>query len=423
MTAEIAVMNKYGIALAADSAVSIGTRKIYNSANKLFALTKFHPVGVMVYGNAHFMGIPWETIIKDYRINVLKSRQLPTVIAYMEELLEFLSRAPMFTDTGEAEFMQRFSVVMLMGLIDRIKGRVADIIRHEGKISDIQTREFVNKLVKEWLDEQDAVPAGFPRGMRGTLDRKYGEMIESISNDLFQALPINRQLLSKVRTALLDGVGRESNTLSPSGLVVAGFGENEIFPSVLSIKIDGKIGRHLRILKQNIQSVSHDNTAVIVPFAQREMVDLFMRGADPQLQTAIYAAVGGILEKMDEELTSCANVELNEKARSSIAKKMAEIHSALFERLENIQNRHFVRPVLSGVASLPLDELAAMAESLVNLTTFKRRVTPVPESVGGPVDVAVISKGDGFIWIKRKHYFSPDLNPHFFRQFSSKEIA
>jgi len=36
------------------------------------------------------------------------------------------------------------------------------------------------------------------------------------------------------------------------------------------------------------------------------------------------------------------------------------------------------------------------------------------ETVGGPIDVAVISKGDGFIWIKRKHYFSPELNHHFF---------
>jgi hypothetical protein len=35
------------------------------------------------------------------------------------------------------------------------------------------------------------------------------------------------------------------------------------------------------------------------------------------------------------------------------------------------------------------------------------------ETVAGPIDVAVISKGDGFIWIKRKHYFSPELNPHF----------
>jgi len=33
------------------------------------------------------------------------------------------------------------------------------------------------------------------------------------------------------------------------------------------------------------------------------------------------------------------------------------------------------------------------------------------ETVGGPVDVAVISKGDGLIWMKRKHYFEPGLNP------------
>ena len=34
-----------------------------------------------------------------------------------------------------------------------------------------------------------------------------------------------------------------------------------------------------------------------------------------------------------------------------------------------------------------------MAESLVNLTSFKRRVTMDAETVGGPIDVAVISKG------------------------------
>jgi hypothetical protein len=29
----------------------------------------------------------------------------------------------------------------------------------------------------------------------------------------------------------------------------------------------------------------------------------------------------------------------------------------------------------------------------------------------------VISKGDGFIWIKRKHYFDPALNYHFFANY------
>jgi hypothetical protein len=69
------------------------------------------------------------------------------------------------------------------------------------------------------------------------------------------------------------------------------------------------------------------------------------------------------------------------------------------------------------VANLPKEELAGMAESLVSLTSFKRRVSHDPETVGGPIDVAVISKGDGFIWIKEKHYFDLALNHQFFANY------
>jgi len=76
-----------------------------------------------------------------------------------------------------------------------------------------------------------------------------------------------------------------------------------------------------------------------------------------------------------------------------------------------------VDPLLRVVTHLPKDELAAMAESLVRLTSFKRKVTMQAETVAEPIDVAVISKGDGFIWIKRKHYFDPKLNPQFFANY------
>ena len=51
MTAEIAIMNKHAIALASDSAVTMSQEageKIKTSANKLFALSKYHPVGIMI---------------------------------------------------------------------------------------------------------------------------------------------------------------------------------------------------------------------------------------------------------------------------------------------------------------------------------------------------------------------------------------
>jgi hypothetical protein len=50
MTAEIVIMNKQAIALASDSAVTMTHEmgeKIKTSANKLFALSKYHPIGAL----------------------------------------------------------------------------------------------------------------------------------------------------------------------------------------------------------------------------------------------------------------------------------------------------------------------------------------------------------------------------------------
>ena len=101
--------------------------------------------------------------------------------------------------------------------------------------------------------------------------------------------------------------------------------------------------------------------------------------------------------------------------------KLEELSKRVFkdfqQQIELFRQTTHVRPITEAVPVLPKDELAAMAESLVNLTLFKRRVSMGPETVGGPIDVAVISKGDGFIWIKRKHYFAPELNPSYFANY------
>ena len=67
MTAIVGVLNKHAVAIAADSAVTIGGRKVMNNANKIFALSKYHPVAIAVYGNAELVGTPWEIIIKNFR--------------------------------------------------------------------------------------------------------------------------------------------------------------------------------------------------------------------------------------------------------------------------------------------------------------------------------------------------------------------
>jgi hypothetical protein len=77
---------------------------------------------------------------------------------------------------------------------------------------------------------------------------------------------------------------------------------------------------------------------------------------------------------------------------------------------------YFKRQVHGMVAFMPKQELANFAESMVNITSIKWKVSAEQESVGGPIDVAVISRSGGFIWVHRKHYFERDLNPKFFQR-------
>ena len=60
---------------------------------------------------------------------------------------------------------------------------------------------------------------------------------------------------------------------------------------------------------------------------------------------------------------------------------------------------------------MPIQDAIDLADFLVELTKKFSRYTPGAATVGGPVEIAVITKHEGFKWVKRKHYFSSDLNP------------
>ena len=98
MSAGIFIMNKNAIAMAADSAVTIGEHKaIHNSANKVFALSKVAPVGVITYANASFMGVPIEVILKEYKKD-LGNTKLISLKNYVESFLGFILKKEIFSD-------------------------------------------------------------------------------------------------------------------------------------------------------------------------------------------------------------------------------------------------------------------------------------------------------------------------------------
>jgi len=63
---------------------------------------------------------------------------------------------------------------------------------------------------------------------------------------------------------------------------------------------------------------------------------------------------------------------------------------------------------------MPKVELIEFAEALISITAIERKATSDQGTVGGAIDVAFINKHEGFVWIKRKHYFDAGLNPRYF---------
>lgn len=167
---------------------------------------------------------------------------------------------------------------------------------------------------------------------------------------------------------------------------------------------------------ENSASISYDQTALIIPFAQREMVDTFVSGIDPFFKAVLDGYLAQLFKVIYPGLIS-ENIHASDNEKGILKKKLEEAGKKILDdfqkKLEGYSKEKHVDPILNIVAVLPKDELAAMAESFINLTSLKRKITIETETVGGPIDVAVISKGDGFVWIKRKHYFKPELNPQF----------
>jgi predicted YcjX-like family ATPase len=152
------------------------------------------------------------------------------------------------------------------------------------------------------------------------------------------------------------------------------------------------------------------------------MVEAFMEGIDPGCQEVVKSFWRTIMAQFPQDVANSVT-SINAAQQGALVKKLSKAGRRILDQFDQklrayVQERH-IDPVVDAVAVLPKDLLAEVAESLVNLTSFKRRISMTSaETVGGPIDVAVISRGDGFVWIKRKHYFRAELNPQFMSQYS-----
>ena len=421
MTAEVAILNREAVAIAADSAVTLTGpegRKIYNTANKLFALSTTEPVAVMIYNMVSFGPIPWETVVKEYR-RKLSMKSYATVDEYATDFIEYLSELVEYIPVAE----QNIRVAMIARWeLSQIRVSVLNAVREASSngqsLNDDEIISLIVSCIEARISElrNGVLVEGLKASAAGRLVNAVPGGWNTFVDQYLSGFPVNEKIRSLARVMVRTSLRVVSQSPWFSGIVVAGFGRDQWFPALSQHLVDGVISGRVRTCQLDNMEIGEQQSAVIYPFAQRDMITTFMEGLHP-----VYSALEGFIEErirlIKEHFGSHVKDVLSPKAYTALLDEMdQEISNTVIDFVElrdDLKNSNY-GPIMSVVESLPKKELAEMAEALVNLTSFKLRVSLGAETVGGPVDVAVISKGDGLVWIKRKHYFSPELNPRYF---------
>jgi len=427
MTAEIAILNKLGVALAADSAVTISSggnsKKIYNSANKLFSLSKYEPVCIMVFDSAEFMGTPWETIIKLYRKN-LEDKTFNSLKEYCADFFGFIEKKIDLTE-GECIYVHRMTSILFEDMVTNIDEEVESEIKAKGKASKNKVRSIIKASI-------DSTLTGFNTQLTNSDQKEvsvkktlviFEEIIANNIQKIFEKRPLSKAYQKKLlRCAAIFSLLRHG--LTNSGVVFAGFGVQENYPSVYGFSV-GKsmLNKVTRTLDQE-ESITQANDASILPFAHSAEVSTFMEGMGNDIKSFFYdkfrTAMSDIYPSvLTDTIETKLKMSPHEKSEIlDIIKEMDNgICDLLLNELSSISTKIYSRPVVNAVGFLSVSDLATMAETFINLESFRKKMTFTTETVGGPIDVAVITKGDGVIWIKRKHYFDKELNHHFFSNY------
>lgn len=400
-------MNSYAIALAADSAVTIGTNKrVFNTANKIFMLSKYQPIGLMIYNSASFMDIPFETIVSIYRKS-LKDQCFDTLHEYAEHFISFLKELTIPFQCEE-KYVIRY-------IIDFV-GYVKDLCEKESKeelyrrLDELQIIFNSFDLIEDYKDFNlsdfknrfgqviELMDMHIERlGMKDILDENKKEQVINI---------IYLQLTRAIEIGVY------------TGIVIAGFGEEELYPGFINYNLYGKINNRIKCNEVKKSSIDPFCQIKIDVFAQNDVAESFLNGIDSRYFNTIR-------EYFKEHVISNLSIEgIEDKNVLDLLKQNLEYRcDVALKYVNEFSKNEFYKPIESALQLAPKEELANIAESLVSLTSLRRKLVDdeYNGTVGGPIDLAIISKKDGFIWLKRKHYFNSELNHHFFENYYHKK--
>lgn len=428
MTAVVGLLNKRGIAIAADSAVTRDrgfNHKVTKNGNKMIRLSNCVPISVMLTGNGAYLRTQWDILVRHYRQHRGDVAH-ETVEACAHDFFKYIADNHLFC---EEEIIKSFVANELDFVFSHASHDVDFKVKQRNEDDDkLKTpktylKAFIKKLRQNrgcW--EKSGKSEQFKDYTLEQFRSYVGDMLSDYLSqkeydDIFDMNSFPKEFLDALKedlelTWLTRLTTRRYHDNGSAELVFSGFGNKQEYPSLVSAVVfegfDDRVNYHIR--PEDIICISDARPSAICPFAQKDITRSLLRGLHTDYSENVLGEMRSIYDPFMSEIF---RIEEGEEVQNinigSLNMKLREIKvNDIDNKFCNAAVRYLdknQRKWEKNLKDYDLLAMAALAQSLIALTGFHRTLTFQEERVGGPVDLAVISKTEGFTWLSRKSWY------------------
>ncbi len=437
MTSIVGILNKRGVAIAADSAVTrrghkanglYSVEKVTKNGDKMVRLSEVDPITVMLAGNAEFLSVPWEVIARRYRQQRGKIHH-STVEELARDFFDYVADTSVFWCSSACDiFLKHLATWVFNNAVDELSQSDDNERRDDGSLlrpaafrkkfirnlrniakkysKQVHSPQFEGYTIEEFRKSSSEVLDGFFEGK--TTDADLPRFRNRYPKDVLDAIrPVFEDTLLTVLGSRID----DDNSAT---LVFTGYGKDQKYPSLVSAEVvEGYDCRvNYTIDSKDIICISDKNPVAICPFAQTDVIKSLVEGI---YEDWYYRALN--LKSITNPYNSDV-FDMDPFSEGIDFEFMDLMNDCQFD-CENLHEK-FKKDLLRMVGAnwrewqkalerYGLEEMARLADSLISLTGFHRILTFAQEGVGGLVDLAVISRNEGFTWLRRKNWYNENV--------------
>lgn len=357
----------------------------------------------MFYGSGDFLGCHWEIIIKAFRRHYSRIK-FSTLSECRAEFQKFIND-PSWWDAEAAQLNAAHMIAKCIFSINE------DVDAEGAMQFRKQIQDLANESKAPLINRENTNPQATLKKFK----EDHLEEVKRFAEEIFER-KVPKKSAEVIASYIFEFFRRAGNPSDyETGAVFFGYGEDQKYPAIEEFVVDGLIDGKPRLWPERELNLNDGETkGAIIPFAQIDVASLFMEGVSPIYVRFFFAAIEGLIEKKDDYFIANFVPKAERVVEKALRNKENEdLIEELGRAFRAVRQMEVINPMIESIHALPRDEMAAMAEAFVELTSMRRKVDSHLDSVGGPVDVALITKGEGFVWIKRKMYFKGDMNPDF----------